>query len=250
MRRNRARGFYRRYDPRAKLIFTLLMSASVFSAISLSVLYILLLLVLLLELEEAGVKALAKSLRLIMPMLVFMVILMPLQERGGEPLLAFGAFVLVTREALFSVLRFMGRFVFISMMFTLLMQTASGTDILLSLRFFRLPYSASLVLSLALRFIPEINESFERIRESQSLRLPNPGEGEGKKHRIRSLMPTLTSTLVVAFKSVPVTGAALEMRGFGCGKRTSYLALKPFKTVAFQLIPTILLPLLIFVLNI
>ena len=245
----RGKGFYYKFDVRAKLILTILLSIASFFTMPLYLQYTLTLLALLLSFISVKVKATFHSLFLIMPMIIFMVLFMPFQQRGGESLITIKNFTLITKEGFLSFQFFTLRFVFISLLFSLLLQTTKERDILPAFRFFRLPYSASLVLSLAMRFIPEIGAVFNQIRESQRLRLPNPDDVAIKKKRLRSLLPVLISTLVVVLKDIPYSAAALEMRGYGRGnKRSDFHSLKSGSSITIQLIFSILLPLLFVIL--
>ena len=232
---------YHRFDVRAKIIFTVLMCVSVFFAMPLYLQYTLTVLALILSLSSVGVKTTLKTLSLTLPVVIFMTLFMPLQERSGLPLVSIREFTLITHEGLMTVQVLLNRFITISVLCTLLIQTASSRDILLALRFFRLPYNASLVLSLALRFIPSFASTFSRIRDSQRLRLPNPDENEKGKGGYISLMPTFTSALVVALKSIGTTAAFLDLRGYGRNvKRSNFhrlpMGLKQFTHLAVSVI--------------
>lgn len=234
---------YYRFDVRAKIILTVLMCIVSFLAMPLYLQYALAAAVLVFSLFTVGAKATMHAIRLIAPMLIFMVIFMPLQERSGTALLSIGSFKLITEEGFTSFQFFALRFIFISILFSLLLQTTAERDILPALRYFRLPYSASLVLSLAIRFIPEIGSVFNQIRESQRLRLPNPDDVNAKKRKIASLLPTLTSTLVVVLKNIPYSAAALEMRGYGRGnRRTDFHSLVPGRKVIFHFAAALIIP--------
>lgn len=244
-------GLYYRFDVRAKLIFTLLMCIASFIEMPLLCQYALAISVILLSLVNVKLKATLHSIRLIAPMLIFMVLFMPLQQRGGNPIITIKNFTLITAEGLLSFQYFALRFIFISVLFSLLLETTSERDILPALRYFHLPYSASLVLSLALRFIPEIGAAFNQIRESQRLRLPNPDDENAKKKKLKSLIPTLTSTLVVVLKNIPYSAAALEMRGYGrSNRRSDYHSLKPGKEVLIHFAIAIIIPILFIVFTI
>ena len=104
----------------------------------------------------------------------------------------------------------------------------------------------ALVLSLSLRLIPTISETFIEIKDSQRLRMPNPGEEEARKKKITSLLPTLTSVLVVSIKGIASTSEALELRGYGRkNKRTSYRSLKSVKKVFPHFILSVIVPAII-----
>lgn len=240
------KSLYYSFDPRAKIILTVLMCVVVFFSMPLWFLAALTLLLLCFSLSQVGLKATLRSLKLILPMLLFMVLFLPFRERSGTAILSVHSFVLVTEEGLLGLCEIANRFIFISIFFSLLSQTTKAEDILLAFRSFHLPYSACLVLSLALRFIPSLGDTFREIRESQRLRLPNPDEEEKSKNKFKSLMPTLIAALVVALKSIPSTGAALEMRGYGRkGRRSSYHTLKPLNEVFTHFLISVIIPAII-----
>jgi ABC-type cobalt transport system, permease component CbiQ and related transporters len=240
-------SFYHRLDVRAKLIFTLLCCVLVFLPLSLPSLIILAFLSALLSLFSVGRKETRKSFTLILPVILFMIVFLPLQSRKGTPILSIGSLTLVSDAGIENLLAVMSRFIFISYLATLLLETSTNNALLLGFRYFHLPYSACLALSLTLRFIPSLSSVFSEIRDSQSLRLPNPDEEEAKKRRFASLMPSLTAVLVYAVKSIPITASVLEMRGFGRGeKRTSFHCLPKGRAVFTQMTLCAIMPIVIF----
>ena len=237
---------YYSFDPRAKIIFTLLMCVLPFLPLTWMAQSLLTLLVVVLSCTQIGVKNTLKNIKVILPILILMTLLMPLQGRGGEPLLTVKNVLIVSENSLYSWQKILNRFLLLSLMCSLLMETTKSSSILLSLRSFHMPYSVALVLSLSLRLIPTISDTFMEIRDSQRLRLPNPGEEEAKKKKITSLLPTLTSVLVVSIKSIASTSEALELRGYGRGnKRTSYRKLKSVKNVFPHFVLSVIVPAII-----
>ena len=148
-------------------------------------------------------------------------------DRNGTVLLAAGSFTVLTKEALDNFLLIAGRFINISLLFSLLVQTSRSEEILLALEWFRLPPSAAMVLSIASRFIPELAATFHQIRESQSLRLPSPDEEGQRRRPFASILPSLVSAVVSALRSIPLTAGAIDLRGYGRKeKRTHYKILE------------------------
>ncbi|MGN1163637.1 MAG: energy-coupling factor transporter transmembrane component T family protein [Candidatus Ornithospirochaeta sp.] len=235
---------YYSFDPRAKIIFTLLVCFSSFLPLSWMAQTTLTLFSLILSLRMLGVKYTWHNVRLVLPILVMMTVLLPFQGRGGEVLLKIKGLDVVTSGSVFQWQRIFNRFLLLSLMCSLLMETTKTSDLLLSFQFFRLPYSVALVLSLSMRLIPTIADTFTVIRDSQRLRLPNPGEEEAKKgKKVSSLLSTLTSVLVVSLKSISSTSEALELRGYGRkNKRSCYKKLKSVKEVFPHFILSVMVP--------
>ena len=238
---------YYSFDPRAKIIFTLLICFLSFLPISWMEQTALSLFALILSLRMLGVKNTLANIRLVLPILIMMTLLLPFQGRGGEVLVTIREIDVVTVGSLIAWQRIFNRFLLLSLMCSLLMETTKTSDLLLSFRFFRLPYNVALVLSLSMRLIPTIADTFSAIRDSQRLRLPNPGEEERKKGRvISSLLSTLTSVLVVSLKSISSTSCALELRGYGRNNpRSSYRKLKCVRKVFTHFILSVTVPAII-----
>ena len=236
-------SLYHRFDVRAKIIFTILMCILVFFDMPLAIHYTLTLLITLLSLASVKLKVTLHNIKLMLPVTIFMVIFMPLQERSGDPLLTLNNITIITKEGFYIVQVLISRFYFISMLCTLLLESSTSRDILLALKSFHLPSSACMVLSLALRFIPSFASTFSRIKDSQRLRLPNPDIEEGEKKSFTKLIPTFTSALVVALKSINTTAAALDLRGYGRErKKTEFYTLEGGVKLFTHLAISIIIP--------
>lgn len=237
---------YHSFDPRAKMIFTVLMGVVCFLPLSWESQCILTLGVVILSLSMVGWKNTLHSLSLILPILIMMTLFMPLQGRSGEVVWRVGSVNVIYGHSLFIWQRILNRFLVLSLLCSLLSQTTRSNDIILALRFFRLPYSVALVISMALRLIPTIAGTFQEIRESQKLRLPNPGVEEKGRRKLTSIIPTLVSVIVVSMKSISSLSQALELRGYGReNRRSSYKILKSVKKVFPHFIISAILPAII-----
>lgn len=235
---------YSNFDLRAKIIFTLLMTALVFLITKTTSLLILSVLILVFSLFEVGIKGVKKNISLIFAIMVIMTLLIPLEERRGEPLIVFNNFVFVTKEGFSSYWERISRFFFLSFLYSLLITTSHFYDLTPSLRFFHFPYSFILTISLSLRFIPILTKTFYYVKDSQSLRMR---ECE-KRDRI-PLLSSLTSVLVIALKSITTASQALKLRGVGGEiNPTSYRKLKSVKEVLAQFLLSVIIPLILFIL--
>lgn len=195
-------------DPRAKLLFAPLFSISLFFVDNAFILALLFILFALFSLDAMGLKAFSKTMLLIAPIVLLLFLMSPLEERGGVPLLEIGSLVILTHEAIDKVLIVSLRFILISLAFAILIRSVKERDIIKSLRWFRLPYSSCLCLSLIFRFIPYVASLYESIRMSLSMRLR-----EGK--RGYKAIPFLIALIINSFKMVPSFSSSLEERGFG-----------------------------------
>lgn len=233
------------FDIRAKLIFTLLFSFVPFFCSRLEINILLSLLFSLFTLSQLGLKKTASIFRLILPIIALMTILLPFQGRGGEVYLRVFNLNVITEGALKSYLKVLSRFITLSLLFSLLLNTSSEVEIIPAMLFFHIPYSGCLTFMMTIRFIPFLTNVYGEIRDSMKLRRPNPGEDEKKRIRVFDIIPTLTSLLVVSLKSISTTSIALELRGYdGNKKRTYYRRLKNVKNLYLQFLLSVIVPIL------
>lgn len=233
-------SFYHRFDIRAKLLFTILFVISVFFIESPLKMAAAASIPLAIALFSIGAKETWRDIRRLIPLMIMLVLFMPFQKRSGTPLLLVRGFALVTEEALLYVSGIGLRLLAISLISMLLVQTEEPETIILGMRFYRLPYSAALVFSIILRFIPFLASQFESIRSSMSLRLSEDKRGV-------PIMPVVTSLVVSAIKMIPETASALEERGFGRGKRTEFKTLCPIGQCFTHFMLSVIVPIIFFV---
>ncbi len=208
------KGPWYRFDPRAKLLLTLALCVEVFLPVDLVGLYLLFLLAFISLLQAVGARQAFSPLKAILPIITIMILFIPFTYRAGEPLLQAGSRVLLTRESLTQFLTHTGRFISITYLTTIFVWTTQMNDILLTFRWFRLPYNGALIITLTFRFIPSIADTFTRIQEAHSLRESTASQSKGWK-RIADILPAISCTLIYALKSIPHLAMSLEHRGFG-----------------------------------
>jgi energy-coupling factor transport system permease protein len=225
------------YDPRTKAALLLAFLVLFFLPIPVWHLGAYLAVVLVVSGIFIGLPNTLRPIRLILPILILVLLLTPPFHRQGAALLAIRGFTVLSVSGLLLALRLIVRFSGITLAFYLFIGTTDPDELILAFRWFRLPYSVSLVLSLALGYIPTIRTLYDQVREAHQLRLA--GEGEGFESagarpragalfkRLREAVPILTSVLIVSVRRIPTLAMALECRGVGRkNPRTSYHTLK------------------------
>ena len=101
---------------------------------------------------------------------------------------------------------------------------ADGLEDLLSpLKRFRFPaHEVAMMVTIALRFIPTLQEEASKITRAQAARGADFGEG-GPIRRARSLLPVLLPLVIGAFRRADELAEAMESRGYrGGAGRTRY----------------------------
>lgn len=241
------RGALYHFDPRAKLLLVLLLSALLFFPSATIGAWILVLLLFIICWYATSFKQTLQMIKPLLFILTVMLLITPLTYRNGEALIVFRSMPIVTVEALENLSRLTSRFLSISFLFTLFMWTTPMADITLTLQWYGLSYKGALVMTLAFRFIPFIADSFQKIEQSHSLRVESSSR---RKRGIKDLIPTVTAALVVALKSIPLLAMSLEHRGFGREeKRGAYRLLERRATLLGHLALSLLCSTLFFVLN-
>ena len=92
------------------------------------------------------------------------------------------------------------------------------------------PYRAAYAVSLALRYIPDVQRDFRTISQAQQARGLEVTRRVGLGTRIRNLTSTLMPLLLGAFDRIESVAAAMELRGFGRGRGRTWYDQRPLRT--------------------
>lgn len=231
-------SFYHRFDIRAKLLFTLLMSIAVFFCQRPFVLLAVALSFVLLSIVSVGAKETWLGFKRLALILLFLFLFAPLQKRASIEGIYIGSFKLVTFESLLMSYMVAMRFISISYAFMLLIETEKSERIIDAFEWYKLPVNVSLMLSLVLRYIPYIGSMYEEIRLSMSLRLK-----EGK--RGYPIFPTIIALTVASIKMIPQTASSLEERGYGAGEALKRNRFAKSRLLLIEFIISTILPVIV-----
>jgi len=233
-----------RLDPRTKLLLTVVYIAALFTVRG-YVGYLLTLCVLLTCMAVAKISP-RTALRGLKPVVVIVIItgLLNLFYTSGEPIVTFWIFK-ITREgirrAIFMVVRII---LLITGTFMLTYTTSpmaltDGLERLLSpLKKLKVPvHELSMMMSIALRFIPTLIEETDKIMSAQKARGADFETGR-LTQRARALLPLLVPLFVSAFRRADELAVAMECRcyhGGGGRTRMKVLRLQRIDLAAFLL---------------
>ena len=221
-------GFLHRFDPRCKLLLAVLFSVLFFLPVRLPIIGAHLGFVSLSLLLALGPRELLRPLKTIAPLLLLILLLTPPFHASGQVYLRVGGLTLLSaagvREALRLVLRFTG----ITFSFYALLRSTYPEDLILALRACGLPFAAGLVVSVALQYVPSLKVLYDQVKDAHRLRraegaLPAPKGLRG----LRTLLPLLTSVLILSIRRIPSLAMALELRGVGLKNRRTSLRRLP-----------------------
>ncbi len=174
-------------------------------------------------------KQLLRSVKAVLVMLVFMVVLNLFFGTGERVLWEWG-FLKITEEAIYYTIFLAVRWFLLVLASSLLTLTttpvslADGMEALLSpLKLVRFPVHAlALIMSIALRMIPILTEETGRIMNAQKARGADFETG-GLVKRVKALVPTLIPLLVSALRRAYELADAMDARCYAGSKvRTKY----------------------------
>lgn len=219
-------GLYYRFDPRMKTLTTLLAVATFFFPVSNNVYGVYLSALLGLGMIDLGLRETLRPLRTIIPFLVLIIICTPPFYRAGETVYQVGDLVVLTADGVQRTVQLMLRFTGISLALILYARTTHLHEVILSFRAFGLPHRAALLLSMSFAMVPTLMGVYRQTVEAHLLR-----KGDSRDHRFTrrfvSLVQVLTSVMIHAVRTIPVTSMSLEHRGLRpTGYRSSYKVLK------------------------
>jgi len=234
-------------DPRLKTIILLNIVIMFFLPLSITAMLIFFTGLLIIGIYSLGFLKAFQPVKMILPILIFVIILTPPFFKGGETILIIKNIIILTSEGLLQTLRLVLRFTGITVSFYIFFSTTSISSFVLTLEWFKLPYKAALIITIALRYIPSMIIIYNNIKDAHSLR----STGNSKKYfwrKLNTIFPTLVSVLIHSIKSIPTLSMALELRGIGSNtKRSQYNYIESSKMILQITISGVILLLVILV---
>lgn len=214
-----------RLDARCKLILTLLFILMLFinqSAVGLVIGGVYTLIAV--GVSKIPFRLFLKSLKPILPILVFTSVLNLLFIEGGDTYFAW-KFIKITEEGVQTSVFMIFRIIFLILGSSLLTYTTSpialtdGIESLLSpLKKLHLPvHELAMMMTIALRFIPTLIEETDKIISAQKARGADMETG-GLMHRAKALVPILIPLFVSSFRRAEELATAMECRCYRGGE--------------------------------
>lgn len=185
-------------------------------------------------LSKISISFFLKGIRPLIWLILFTVLLQVLFTRGGQVTYFEWGIFAVTDFGLMNGLFIFCRFVLIIFMSTLLTLTTAPLSLsdaieylLRPLKVVKFPaHEVSLMLSIALRFVPTLMDETEKIMNAQRARGVDFGEGN-LAQKMKAIVPLLIPLFVSSFNRAEDLAIAMEARGYQGGEgRTKYRMLK------------------------
>ncbi len=223
-----------RMDPRAKLLLDILFLVILFTTQKFTgILVGLLFIIICYVIAQIKVVMIFRSIRPILPLIIFTAILNMLFIKGEEPLFSWWIISIYPegiRTAAFMLLRILTLIIGMSLLtYTTspIMLTDAIERLLSPLKKIRFPvHELSMMMTIALRFIPTLVEETDKIMSAQKARGADMDSGNVLK-RAKALVPVLIPLFVSAFKRANELATAMECRCYHGGEgRTRLKILK------------------------
>lgn len=225
--------FFHALDPRFKVIAMLLLLVSIFfpaGYLGYGILFLAIFLAL--KLSELSFKNVLKSLKPLMFMFIFLFVVNAFYLDGGILLLQLGP-VSIYSEAITSTLYIVVRLTLMLMITTILTSTTKPLDLTLAIEDLLQPFNRfgvpshiiAMLISIALRFIPDLIEETTRIMKAQESRGVDIKNGK-LKEKLMAILSLIIPLIISAFQRAEDLANAMEARGYAPNKkRTRYRVL-------------------------
>lgn len=241
-------------DPRAKIVGLIFMMVAIFIQAGWIGYAILGAAILLLSyLSKLNIGFLWRSMKPMLFMLSFLLVINLLVMQSGEVLFSIGSFHIYS-DAVFQTLYIIIRLMLMIMLTTVLTASTKPLDLTLGiedllnpLRVIKVPsHTIAMMISIALRFIPTLIEETQRIMKAQASRGVDLDEGK-LKEKVMAILSLIVPLFVSAFQHADDLANAMEARGYIPDKtRTRYKQLKmELRDYILLLISVVILAILI-----
>ncbi|MCI5774338.1 MAG: energy-coupling factor transporter transmembrane protein EcfT [Erysipelotrichaceae bacterium] len=224
-------------DPRAKIIAMLMLLIAIFLPAGwIGYALITVCVVTVIFMAKLSLKFVFKAMKPMMFMMVFLLVINILVVKTGNIIISLGSFAIYS-DAIFQTLYIVVRLMLMIMITTALTATTKPLDLTLGIEDllkplvrFKVPaHEIAMLISIALRFIPDLIEETQRIMKAQTSRGVDLKEGK-LKEKIMAILSLIVPLFVSAFQRAEDLANAMEARGYAPGAtRTRYKVLKMSK---------------------
>ncbi len=213
-----------RLDPRTKIILTIIFIAMIFLCKNfLSLALMIAFVIFSVLMSKVPVKMFAKSLKPIVPIVIFTAILNMLYI-GGEDVLFQWKFITITTQGILTAAFMAIRIICLIVASSILTYTTVPTmltdaieKLLSPLKIFHISvHSLAMMMTLALRFIPTLIEEIEKITSAQKARGADLESGKFTE-RIKAVVPIIIPLFVSSFKKADDLAFAMSCRCYTGG---------------------------------
>ncbi|MGV3463985.1 MAG: energy-coupling factor transporter transmembrane component T family protein [Heyndrickxia sp.] len=114
--------------------------------------------------------------------------------------------------------------------------TTHPSEFAASLNRIGIPYKIAYAVSIALRYIPDIQRDFRNIAQSQQARGIDLSKKEKLFKRVKNAASIIIPLILSSLDRIEVITNAMELRGFGKNNKRTWYSKKPFKRADYVMI--------------
>ncbi len=135
----------------------------------------------------------------------------------------------VTAEQLFYMLNISLKY-FVALPVAILFISATApSEFAASLNSIGVPYRIGYAVSIALRYIPDIQRDYHSISQAQQARGVELGKKEKLINRLKNSVSILLPLILSSLQRIDVISNAMELRGFGKNRKRTWYVQRPFR---------------------
>ncbi len=135
----------------------------------------------------------------------------------------------VTKEQLFYELNVMMKYLTVVPSVFMFITTTNPSEFAASLNKIGVSYKVGYALALTLRYIPDVQDDFKKIKNAQEARgIDMSGKATFRK-RIRNVSAIIFPLVFSSMDRIDIIANAMELRGFGKNKKRTWYSAKPLK---------------------
>ena len=221
-------------DPRSKIIIMLLLMISIFIPSGITgYICIGIFICFVLFLSKLSIKYAFRSMKPMLFMMIFLLVINVLVIKTGIPWIQWGWFSIYS-DAIYQTLYIVVRLLYMIIITTILTATTKPLDLTLGIEKLLKPlekikfpaHIIAMMISIALRFIPTLLEETQRIMNAQASRGVDLDNGS-LKEKLMAILSLIVPLFISAFDRADQLANAMEARGYNPNaQRTRYKVLK------------------------
>jgi energy-coupling factor transport system permease protein len=233
--------FLHHMDPRVKIASVIIVSILAFVLSSLASLAVLLAVILaMVLLSRTPLAKTAFAFKFVFRLMILIIVLWPLFDRSGEPVLTTLGPITLTEPAVIRGITSATRIGCLATIWYILMFTTQQRDIVRALVKLGVRFDIGLTLAISLRFFPTFSATIGSIMDAQRARGLEFGKGNLIK-RTRNYVSVLIPAIVSAMRTADGLSLALQSRGYGARMDRTYLRDFRMKWADYVALTTIVL---------
>ena len=142
----------------------------------------------------------------------------------------------VTKEQLFYEFNIMIKYFTVAPAVLMFICTTNPSEFAASLNRIGVPYHVGYSVAIALRYIPDVQEDFTRIKNAQAARGIEMSSKASLLSRIKNTATILLPLIFTGMERIDIISNAMELRRFGLHKKRTWYSGRPLKTADYAVI--------------